>query len=248
MAGPARVQDIDLAGLSKRKNLPSVELLGKKDEFYPSPAAWDDQVLYFFLPDRFSDGKEDLYWDPSQGDRPVRKSDGTPLFNETNDNGNAIGPGTSDPDQNARYWRDAGDVYVGGQLKGITSKLGYLHGLGVTALWIGPIFKQLPSQTSYHGYAIQDYLEVEPRLGTRQDLQELVETAHTKFGIRVILDTILNHSGDVFAYENENDPHPWNGNKYPVKGFRNAEGKAILPFKPIDLTNAPASVRDDCPR
>lgn len=245
MAGPARVQDIDLAKLSKRKNLPTVDLLGKKGEFHPSPAAWEDQVLYFFLPDRFSDDKENIYWDASHGDRPVTKSDGTPLFNQAKDNENATQPGKNDPGENARQWRDAGDGYVGGQLKGITSKLGYLHGLGVTALWIGPVFKQLPSQTSYHGYAIQDYLEVEPRLGTREDLQTLVETAHSKFGIRVILDIILNHSGDVFAYQNENDRHPWNGNRYPVKGFRNAKGEAILPFKPIDLKNAPANVRDD---
>lgn len=245
MAGPARAQDIDFAQLSKRKNLPTVDLLGKKGEFHPSPAAWEDQVLYFFLPDRFSDDKENIYWDPSHGDHPVTKSDGTPLFNPANDNGNAIQPGNNNPDEHARHWRDAGNGYVGGQLKGITSKLGYLHGLGVTALWIGPIFKQLPSQTSYHGYAIQDYLEVEPRLGTREDLQMLVETAHSKFGIRVILDIILNHSGDVFAYENENDRHPWNGNRYPVKGFRNAKGEAILPFKPINLKDAPANVRDD---
>ena len=246
MAAPARVKDIDFIELSKRKDLPTVDLLGKKGEFHSSPAAWEDQVLYFFLPDRFSDGSENIYWDPSHGDHPVTKPTGTQLFNAEKDSGNAIEPGNSDPDQNARKWRSAGDGYVGGHLKGITSKLGYLHGLGVTALWIGPIFKQMPSKTTYHGYAIQDYLEVESRLGTREDLQTLVDTAHTKFGIRVILDIILNHSGDVFAYQNENEKHPWNGSKYPVKGFRNAKGDAVLPFRPLDEQDAStASSRND---
>lgn len=245
MVGPASVRDIDFSELSKRKQPPTVDLFGKSGEFHRSPAAWEDQVLYFFLPDRFSDGSENVYWDPSQGSNPINKPDGTPLFDPKTDSGNAIQPGRTGPDENARLWRDAGDGYVGGHLKGITSKLGYLHSLGVTALWVGPIFKQLPSQTSYHGYAIQDFLEVEPRLGTREDLRTLVETAHTKYGIRVILDIILNHSGDVYAYENENDKHPWNGNMYPVKGFRNAKGEAVLPFKPIDRKTAPANFRDE---
>ena len=47
---------------------------------------------------------------------------------------------------------------------------------------------------TYHGYAIQDFLEVDPRFGTRQDLVDLVDAAHAK-GLRVILDIIFNHSG-----------------------------------------------------
>jgi glycosidase len=245
MAAPASIKDIDFSELSKQKQPPTVDPLGKKGEFYASPAAWEDQILYFFLPDRFSDDNESVYWDPSKGDHPVKRPDGTPLYNPALDSENATQAGANDPDENARHWRNAGGVYVGGRLKGITSKLGYLHGLGVTALWIGPIFKQMPSKTSYHGYAMQDFLEIEPRLGTREDLQTLVETAHTKYGIRVILDIILNHSGDVFAYQNESERHPWTNKTYPVKGFRNAKGEASLPFRPVDRQHAPENVRDD---
>jgi len=46
--------------------------------------------------------------------------------------------------------------------------LAYLAGLGVTTLWIGPVFRQRVVRDDYHGYAIQDFLDVEPRLGTRQ--------------------------------------------------------------------------------
>ncbi|MCI4627171.1 MAG: hypothetical protein L3V56_14580, partial [Candidatus Magnetoovum sp. WYHC-5] len=88
---------------------------------------------------------------------------------------------------------------------GITAKLGYLQELGITALWIGPIFKQRIRQNTYHGYAIQDFLDVDPRFGTRQDLVELVETAHSR-GIKVILDIIFNHSGDNWAYTIDNVP------------------------------------------
>jgi glycosidase len=52
---------------------------------------------------------------------------------------------------------------------------------------------------TFHGYGIQYYLDVDPRFGSRDDLVSLVNTAH-HHGIRVILDIILNHSGDVFAY------------------------------------------------
>jgi glycosidase len=66
---------------------------------------------------------------------------------------------------------------VGGSLKGLTSKIGYLGRLGATALWISPIFKQVPYQETYHGYGIQNFLDVDPHFGTRADLRRLVRTA-----------------------------------------------------------------------
>ena len=132
----------------------------------------------------------------------------------------------------AARWREAGGHWVGGNLKGLTSKIGYLQRLGITALWISPIFRQVPYQDTYHGYGIQNFLDVDPHFGTREDLVKLVRTAHDH-GIYVVLDIILNHSGNVFSYAPDRyrtqdsagnvfmDPR-WDGNSYPVAGFHDA--------------------------
>nr|WP_082065483.1 alpha-amylase family glycosyl hydrolase [Aliterella atlantica] len=195
--------------------------------FYPSPIAWEDQVLYFMMLDRFSDGKEQGYKD-IQGN--VVTDGITPMFAQK-DRGNAIA--TVD---DAARWQDAGGRYVGGTLKGLTSKIGYLKRLGVTALWISPIFEQVRFQATYHGYGIQNFLDVNHKFGTHEDLKELVKTAHEN-GIYVILDIILNHAGNVFSYQanSEDDqekfaPH-WNGNLYLVEGFNDKDGQPTIPFE-----------------
>jgi glycosidase len=145
----------------------------------PSPVDWRDQFLYFLLPDRFSDGQESTRvaysGDPSL--HPV--------------------PSVAD-------WMAAGTSFQGGTIAGIKSKLPYLKGLGVTALWVGPVFKQRmdPGLITYHGYGIQNFLEVDPRFGTRQDLRALVDAAHA-LGIYVILDIIYNHTGNNFYYKDD---------------------------------------------
>jgi cyclomaltodextrinase len=78
--------------------------------------------------------------------------------------------------------------FYGGTLRGVTEKMDYLAGLGVDVLWLTPIF---PSP-SHHGYDASDIFEVEPRLGTKQDLQALLTTAH-QCGLRVLLDFVPNH-------------------------------------------------------
>lgn len=142
----------------------------------PSPIDWRDQVLYFLLPDRFSDGQEDQH----------------PLFDRTH------------PEQHRaadkRDWMQAGKRFQGGTLKGIESKLDYLQELGVTALWIGPIWKQRADLETYHGYGIQNFLDVDPRFGTRQDLRDLVDAAHAR-DMYVLLDVISNHSGNNWFYD-----------------------------------------------
>src|SRR5947208_3249628 len=165
------------------------ELIRNK-EFTPSPTAWEDEVLYFLLVDRFSDGNEKGY----RGlDGNVVNTGTTELF-QPGDALNAV-----KTPENAARWREAGAGYVGGKLAGITSKLGYLGRLGVTAIWLSPVLKQVAFQQTYHGYGIQDYLQVNPRFGTADDLRTLVDTAHAN-GMRVILDIILNHTGNVFSY------------------------------------------------
>ena len=91
------------------------------------------------------------------------------------------------------------DDFYGGKIKGITRNLEYIAGLGCTAIWISPIFENNPG--AYHGYNINNYLNVDPNFGTKQDLIDLVEAAHHRSPpLRIILDVVINHSGDNWGY------------------------------------------------
>ena len=95
--------------------------------------------------------------------------------------------------------------FQGGNLAGIQDKLPYIQGLGAGAIWLSPVLKNVPDQGgTYHGYGIRDFLHVDPRFArdaanADDELRNLVDAAH-KLGIYVILDIVLNHTGDVFAY------------------------------------------------
>lgn len=80
--------------------------------------------------------------------------------------------------------------YFGGDLAGIIEKLDYLKDLGVTVLYLNPIF----DSGSAHGYDTHDYLKVSPKFGIEEDLQELLNEAHRR-GMRIILDFVPNHTG-----------------------------------------------------
>ncbi|WP_300367909.1 glycoside hydrolase family 13 protein [uncultured Subdoligranulum sp.] len=82
----------------------------------------------------------------------------------------------------------------GGDLPGICQKLDYLASLGVSGLYLNPIF----AADSVHRYDTRDYTRVDPALGTNADLKQLVEQAHAR-GIRVMLDAVFNHCGPHFA-------------------------------------------------
>lgn len=155
------------------------------------------------------------------------------------DNGNAL---DGREGGNTKDWLDAGTKFVGGNLKGLISKLGYLKRLGVTALWVGPIFKQVKKLETYHGYGVQDFLDIDPRFGAREDLKSLVKEAHTH-GIYVLLDIILNHSGNVFSYT-VNDPSYNNGQKYDVKGYYDADRSPNIPFGVVDENRYPSVFPD----
>ena len=220
--------EVDLARLCNR-------------QFFPSPAAWEDQVLYFLMLDRFSDGNEQGY--RGNSGRRVRRGT-TPQFQPTDAESAFRTP------EEANRWREAGARWVGGTLKGLTSKIGYLQRLGVTAIWVSPIFKQVAFHDTYHGYGIHNFLEVDPHFGTRADLVQMVETAH-RAGIYVILDIILNHVGDVFGYNPDRyrtatggmDPR-WDGRPYAVRGFHDAHGIPSLPFELVHLEQHPAAWPD----
>ena len=224
------------------KSLWEVDLARLCDrQFFPSPAAWEDQILYFLMLDRFSDGNEQGY----RGNNRRRARGGTtPQFQPTDAESALRTP------EEADRWREAGARWVGGTLKGLTSKIGYLQRLGVTAIWVSPIFKQIAFHDTYHGYGIHNFLEVDPHFGTRADLVQMVEVAH-RAGIYVILDIILNHTGDVFGYNPDRyrtadggvDPR-WDGHPYAVRGFHDAHGRPSLPFELVNLEQHPAAWPD----
>ncbi len=212
----ARLSDLDFSALTNR-------------DFFPSPAAWEDEVLYFLMLDRFSDGNENLF---RNNEGHLATTGSTPPFEE-GDAGNAV-----QTEDDLREWIDSGNRFVGGTLRGLESKLGYLASLCISAIWISPVFKQVPFGQTYHGYGIQNYLDVDRRFGTREDLAALVRTAHN-FGVRVILDVILNHSGDVFAYESDDPSWQIDGTRHAVRGFRDTHGAPTLPFGQLDTSHFP---------
>lgn len=93
-------------------------------------------------------------------------------------------------DPNARH---------GGDLKGISDRLGYLSDLGVTAIWLNPVLENDMEGGSYHGYATTDYYRVDPRFGSNEEYRQLISDAHDK-GMKVVMDMIFNHCGS---------DHPW---------------------------------------
>jgi len=91
---------------------------------------------------------------------------------------------------------------------------------------------------------VQDFLAIDPRFGSREDLRDLVATAHAH-GIHVILDVILNHAGPVFSYDADRYPTEhgmdprWDGRAYPVAGWNDASGQPSLPYgQPVSDSNA----------
>ena len=168
--------------------------------------AVQDEVIYFVLPDRFANG------------------------DTTNDNG-GYGPDrlTSGYDPTHKGW------YHGGDLKGLTEKLDYIQGMGVTAIWFAPIFKNKPVQgdpgnpgslsAGYHGYWVTDFTSVDPHFGTNEEFAAFVDAAHAR-GMKVYMDIITNHTADVIRYaENEYDYR--SKGEYPYSTVGGPDGRRI---------------------
>jgi glycosidase len=189
----------------------------QRDAYTHSPSDWRDQVFYFLLPDRFSNGNE-------KNDRLLDSDLSTAA-------GLAKIRGLRGSGWNWDKWQTSGGSrFQGGTLQGVQSKLSYLTDLGVTALWIGPVFRQRVELDTYHGYGIQDFLDVDARFGTRKDLVQLVDAAH-KAGLLVILDVIFNHSGCNWLYDPSTGnvfkpPYLPSGAYQPIRP-RNGFGAAI---------------------
>lgn len=190
------------------------------------------EQFYFVLPDRFANG------------------------DASNDRGGLTGSRTQtgfDP-------TDKG-FYQGGDLKGLTQRLDYIKGLGTTAIWMAPIFKNRPVQgegkdasAGYHGYWITDFTQVDPHFGTNEDLEKLIAAAHAK-GMKVFFDVITNHTADTVDYaEKKYGYRPKGAYPYLDKdgrpfGDRAAIGKVdadSFPYTPVEKANTkvPAWLND----
>lgn len=93
--------------------------------------------------------------------------------------------------------------YQGGDWRGLEAHLDYLEALGVTTLWISPVVKNVETDADfdgYHGYWAQDLTEANPHFGDVTELRSLVSAAHAR-GMKVVLDIVTNHLGQVFFYD-----------------------------------------------
>ena len=162
----------------------------------PSPEDWRDQWIYFLLVDRFNN--------------------------------------PASPPKNLPYDAKFGG-FQGGTIEGIRQKLEYLKELGVGAIWFTPVLKNCqfldgkPNDGTYHGYGIQDFLQIDSRFASNpnnveQELRAFIDEAHSK-GIYIIFDIVLNHTGDVFAYESGGSEAPFRDTPYTVN-WRDEKGKA----------------------
>jgi glycosidase len=196
----------------------SIRDIGRRPErqsYYPSPVDWRDEVLYFLLVDRFSDGREDS----------------RPLLDRTNLDAARHGLPNGEPWRWDNWAKSGQQRWQGGTIRGVTSKLGYLKHLGVAAIWLSPVFKQRGHLDTYHGYGIQDFLQVDPRFGSRRDLVDLVTAAHAK-GLRIILDVVFNHSGANWLYRPDTPGGIYEAvynpdGRYPFGSWRDGRGRPV---------------------
>ncbi len=148
------------------------------DENYKTPDFLKGGVIYQIFPDRFCKSGEIHENVPC--DRVMRPWGDTPYFA---------------PDENGHVWNND---YFGGDLNGIKQKLEYLKELGVTCIYLNPIFEAHEN----HRYNTANYRNVDPLLGTNEDFSQLC-TAAKELGISVILDGVFSHTGADSIYFNK---------------------------------------------
>ncbi len=142
-----------------------------------------NEVFYFVMPDRFANG------------------------DSSNDNGSKTileSQGGFDPSSKSHYH--------GGDIIGLKEQLPYLQEMGITSIWMTPIMRNQAMQgddAGYHGYWVLDFTEIDPHLGSNQDLKDLINAAHA-LNIKVFFDIITNHTADVIKFK---ECHGENGNE-----------------------------------
>lgn len=219
---------LDDRGVHKR--MPGREYHYKFNSEHQPPSWVCEQVFYQIFPERFCNGKPEI---------SVR----TDEYKVKNNTKGVV----------ARKWGEpinidagtGGSEFYGGDLYGVRSKLDYLQDLGITTLYLNPIFES----KSNHKYDTTDYMNVDPHFGTNEMFAELTEDIHQR-GMRVVLDAVFNHTSsehpwfdingatDNGAYQNQTSPYrdyyffdgasshysAWKGvQNLPVLNFNNEE-------------------------
>lgn len=189
------------------------------DKNFHTPEWLKGGIIYQIFPDRFAFSSTKKQNVPS--DRVLRTDrDGDPYWIPTAEG------------------KVLNNDYFGGDLKGIEQKLGYLKSLGVTCIYLNPIFEA----QSNHRYDTADYEKIDPMLGTERDFKSLCQSAE-KLGIKIMLDGVFSHTGDdskyfnrysrydsVGAYQSKNSPYYnwYKFNKWP-DDYESWWGIKILP-------------------
>ncbi len=183
-----------------------------------------DDLFYFVMTDRFQDGSAANNQGGLTGDRSVHGYDPT----------------------NVAY-------YHGGDIAGLSAGLDYLDGMGVTAIWVTPVFDNNPVQgnyTGYHGYWIRDFTTTDAHLGSDAELTAFITAAHAR-GIKVFLDIVVNHTADlneyqggVYSYRNKTDfPYrdasgvAFEDRDYLNGVFPTLSATVSFPYVPVTTTN-----------
>jgi glycosidase len=152
-------------------SIDQIDLRPRLNPYFSIDREWREEFIYFLMVDRFHDDSVRL---------PIYQSE------------RALGIQAPD------------NQFYGGKISGIRQNLDYIAGLGCSTIWLSPIFEN--NKGAYHGYNISNYLDIDPNFGTKQDLIDLVDAAHNykkngkSFPIRIVLDVVINHSGDNWAY------------------------------------------------
>jgi len=110
------------------------------------------------------------------------------------------------PQSTGKYDRSDPMAHHGGDLRGIRQHLGYLHDLGITTLWLTPVWRNTDSD--YHGYHVVDFYALDDHMGSMREYQDLVADAH-KLGMKVLIDFVGNHTGPHHPWANDPPTPTW---------------------------------------
>lgn len=176
---------------------------------YKTPDWFKKSVAYQIFPDRFFNGNEDGSF---LGDRTdiIKRNWGDQPFYKAEQFGGEY----------------KSNDFFGGNLKGIIKKLPYLEDLGITVIYLNPIFKA----ASNHKYDTGNYEEIDPMFGDEETFKELCSEAK-KRGIRIILDGVFNHTGSDSLYFNKE------GHYNSVGAFQSKDSPYYTWFRFIDFPN-----------
>ncbi|WP_257267065.1 alpha-amylase family glycosyl hydrolase, partial [Endozoicomonas sp. ONNA2] len=160
------------AGLARR--MPGQETLFRFNAEYQPPEWVQHQVFYQIFPDRFANANPRISVTTNEycllGEQmpTIAKTWGAPV---------------------SEHGKQGASEFFGGDLEGIRNKLDYLQSLGITALYLNPIF----TAPGNHKYDTTDYLNIDPHLGTNEEFAELVNDLHQR-GMKIVLDAVFNHT------------------------------------------------------